>query len=217
MKIKSIQALRQKPKLVCVTLDNDKKYTIRRSVALKFELRKGDNISENELNEIIFEDEFSRAKDLALKYFSYNRRTEYELKNKLLTRKFNPKVVEAVIKNLICIGLVNDIEYCENFAENILKRKPIGRNLLQHRLLQKGIPKEVANRVLEKTFKNMDETKIVFQLARKQLKKYKESRKKSTERQNHTRLISFLARRGFSREVISRVLRKLFQIQIDGE
>jgi regulatory protein len=217
MVVTKLQINSKKPKFVNLTLDDENKYLIYKDVVVKFGLKKNDTISETKLADILYQDEFYRAKDLALKYFSYRKRTEFELKQKLSTHKFNLKAVDAVMQNLKNIGLINDQEYAESFSNDTLKRKSVGKILLKQRLLQKGIHKEIVNQLIKKIYKDIDEKENAFQTARKQLKKYRDSGKKYDEKRNQTRLASFLSRRGYSWEVISQVIRKLFKTQQNSE
>lgn len=210
MIISNISQAKNKPKFVVLLTDTNNKYTIYKDVIRKCGLRKGDTITDGKLNEILFLDEFHRAKDTALRYFSYRQRCEYELRKKLESKKYKPKVVDSVISNLKRIGLINDREFAENFTRNTLKGKAIGRNLLKRRLLDKKIPKDIIQQIIVKSYSNINEKETALETAKKQLKKYRSIKSKSDDKQNYIRLSSFLSRRGFSAEIIAYVMRQVF-------
>ncbi|RCK72630.1 MAG: Regulatory protein recX [Ignavibacteriae bacterium] len=212
MQILKIRQDKRRPKFAVVELDNNENYKVYKSVIKKYGLRKGDELNENKLNELLQWDEFYRAKDVALKYFSYRQRSEYEIQAKLTKSKFKPYIIKKVIDNLKSVGLINDLEFAECFAKNALNKRLISKNLMKKKLLEKGISKEIINNVLQKYFSNLDENAIVRKLAIKQLKKYQKLKPKSTDKEHFIRLAAFLTRRGFSWDVISRVCRGMLNI-----
>lgn len=211
MIISKITQAKNKPKFVVLLTDTNNKYTIYKDVVKKCGLRKGDSINDSKLTEILFLDEFHRGKDTALRYFSYRQRSEYELRKKLESKKFKPKIVDSVISNLKSIGLINDREFAESFTRDTLNGKAIGRNLLKRRLLDKKVPKDIVLQIIEKSYSNIDEKETALETAKKQLKKYRTTKLKSDDKQNYIRLSSFLSRRGFSWEIISNVMKQVFK------
>lgn len=212
MLILKIRQDKRKPKFAVIQLDNDQNYRIYKFVVKKSGLRKGDELDEKKLNELLYWDEFYRAKDAALKFLSYRQRSEYEIQKKLIDLKFKPDIINQVIDNLKTIKLINDSEFADCFVKTALNKRLISRNLMKKKLLEKRIAKEIINDVLEKYYKDIDESKIVRKLAIKQLKKYQKLKAKSTDKEHYIRLAAFLTRRGFSWDIISRVVRSILNV-----
>ena len=217
MVILKIKQNKKKPKFALVVLDDGEKYNIYKFVVNKYGLRKGDELNPKKLQELLYWDEFYRAKDVALKYFDYRHRSEYEIIRKLEVSKFNSNIIEKVIANLKSIGLLNDYEFAENYAKSLLNKRLISRNLMKHKLLEKKVPDEIINDVINKYYKDSDEYSIAKKVATKQLKKYQKLKPKSTSREHFIRLTSFLVRRGFNREVISKVVKEILKIDREYE
>lgn len=211
MQITNIIRLKNKPRFVSVLIDENDKYVLHKDVAVKFGLRKGADISELKIKELLLQNEFHIAKDTALRYLSYRQRTEYEIRKKLTQKKYKQKIVEYTIENFKKIGLINDKEFAESFARDTLKKKGIGKALLKQKLLNKGLPKDVITPVIENTYKTINEKETAIQIAKKQLKKYENRKNKSTDKENQIRLSNFLAQRGFSWDIISQVIRQIFK------
>ncbi len=199
-----------KPKSVNVIFDDGNKYIIHRDVAVKFGLRNGDEITERKLNELLFCNDFHMAKDVALKFFSYRQRTEHEIRKKLEKNNFSQKIIESVINNLNNIGLINDREFAEMFTRDRLKKKGIGKVVLRQHLIEKGIKKDIINQVIENNYQNINEKEFALETGKKQLKKYMTSKKQSDEKKNQSKIAGFLARRGFSWDIITYALHQLF-------
>jgi regulatory protein len=211
MQITNIIRLKNKPRFVSVLIDENDKYVLHKDVAVKFGLRKGADISELKIKELLLQNEFHIAKDTALRYLSYRQRTEYEIRSKLTQKKYKQKIIEYTIQNFKKIGLINDKEFAESFARDTLKKKGIGKALLKQKLLNKGLPKDVITPVIENTYKTINEKETAIQIAKKQLKKYENRKNKSTDKENQIRLSNFLAQRGFSWDIISQVIRQIFK------
>lgn len=212
MLILKIKQDKKKKKVSTIELDNDKSYKIYNFVIKKFGLRKGDQLNEAKLKKILFWDEFYRAKDVALKYLSYRQRSEYEIQTKLENQKFSPGIIREVITNLKSVGLINDCEFAENFTRNILNKRLISRNLIKMKLLERKISKDIINDILDKYYKDLDEFTIAKKIAVKQLKKYRKTNPDYPDKKLYARITNFLARRGFSWSIITKVTRNILDI-----
>lgn len=211
MQITNIIRVKNKPRFVSVLIDENDKYVLHKDVAVKFGLKKGADISELKIKELLLQNEFHIAKDTALRYLSYRQRTEYEIRKKLTQKKYKQKIIDYTLQNFKKIGLINDKEFAESFARDTLKKKSIGKALLKQKLLNKGLPKDVITTVIENTYKTINEKETAIQIAKKQLKKYENRKNKSTDKENQIRLSNFLAQRGFSWDIISQAMRQIFK------
>ncbi len=145
----------------------------------------------------------SVAKEKALKLLAVRPRSEKELKQKLLQRGFSGKIVFEVISNLKKVDLINDEKFAESWASTRLANKPMGRYLLKQELFRKGIRKELIEEVITKSFEDEKE----LDLAKKLLDKRKKPFKNLEERKIQKKLADFLLRRGFSYDIVNKVMR----------
>ncbi len=178
---------------------------------LKFKIKTGKHLTEEEISEIKSISDLILAKETAYKFLSYKPRTQKEVEDKLRQKGFTQDIISKVIEDIKRYGFINDIEYARNFVLNRTKSKSLGKIALKQSLLLKGIPNEIIEQVLEEREKLIDEFEIAFELARKKLKLLKSSKKKKrNENELKRKIYEFLTRRGFTWETIGRVIDKIF-------
>lgn len=142
------------------------------------------------------------ALQIALRYLERRARTEAEIRQKLTERQVPPQEIEAVLVKLKEIGYINDQQFAENFQRSRNDYKPTGVQRLRIELRQKGVPKEIVQAVqVEKE----DEAELALRAAQSRLRQYSNLEPAVFER----RMIGFLARRGFSYDVIKQALRNV--------
>lgn len=178
---------------------------------LKFKIKTGKHLTEEEISEIKSISDLILAKETAYKFLSYKPRTQKEVEDKLRQKGFTQDIISKVIEDIKRYGFINDIEYARNFVLNRTKSKSLGKIALKQSLLLKGIPNEIIEQVLEERENLIDEFEIAFELARKKLKLLKSSKKKKrNENELKRKIYEFLTRRGFTWETIGRVIDKIF-------
>jgi regulatory protein len=100
--------------------------------------------------------------------------------------------------------LVRDESFALEWVENRSALKPRSRKMLAYELRQKGVAEEVIEQALETTSEDED---LAYQAATHYAHKLT-----ATEWQEfHRRLLSFLARRGFSYETANTVVRRVWK------
>ncbi len=107
-----------------------------------------------------------------------------------------------VISDLKQVDLINDENFAESWASSRLANKPMGRFLLKQELFRKGIKKELIEEVIKKSFEDEKET----ELAKKLLDKRKKLFQNLENRKIQKKLSDFLLRRGFSYEIVNKVM-----------
>ena len=116
----------------------------------KFGLRAGDEIDGKKLEEIFLHDEFVCSRRDAYEYIAYKPRTVLEVRKKLRSRKYGEDAVEKTLNLLKEQRYLDDRLYAENYIAGKLRMKPVGRELLRRKLLQKGIDREVCDEIFER-------------------------------------------------------------------
>ena len=91
------------------------------------------------------------------------------------------------------------------WAQFRLQNKPIGRYKLNQELRIKGIKQEIIQKVIDKTYKEIDE----FTLARNIIDQKIESSKIKNIKIDPKKIYNFLLRRGFSSEVSKNIYNEL--------
>lgn len=158
-------------------------------------LKKGTQI--DNLQELIFESDYRRAKSRAIWYLDRSAHTEKALYLKLVRAGFSKQVCTKVIARLIEVGLLDDERYAQNYAERLMESNVSKREAVQ-KMLAKGVPYELAKSVLEET--DTDEQQQIKNLIEK---KY---RQKLLGENGVQKVYGALVRKGFSYSAVKTAL-----------
>ena len=171
----------------------------------KFNLKCGKEIDDSELEELLYEEEFSKAKDYVYKLLAKRMYTKKEIQNKLQSKKYSLKVIQNILSLMEEYRYLNDKLFAEEWVESRIRSKPKGKIALKRELMQKGIDESTIEQVLES---KLDESKLsesALELARHRVKYYSKDDALTTKR----KLMDFLLRRGFDYEIINDVISKV--------
>jgi regulatory protein len=198
--ITKIEFQKRNPKRRSVFIDGKFAFGLDEEVLYKFGLKKGENLTEQQIEKITEEERKREAKDVALKFLSFRRRTEKQVKEKLQKKGFDEKTIKATIDKLKEFDLINDLEFAFSWVKDRLTFKPRGKRLLKQELWKKGIKKDIIEQVTKELCR--DEEKSAFELVEKIKKRYKNLEPKVAKR----RMFNLLLRRGFSYETTKNAL-----------
>lgn len=203
MKITSIERQKKKGRYN-LFLDGGFAFGIYEDTLVKFSLRKNDDLSEKRINEIRDYDEFNYGKKVAYDFLYYRQRSEKELKTKLKQKNISQKNSDKVIEFFISHKFLDDEEFARSFVANELLKKPSGKRMLYRKLLQKGINKEVIERILESSYPEESSG------AEKLLKKYAARLKDKPLPLRKQKAYNYLISRGFDFDTAKETVDKLF-------
>jgi len=192
--ITRIQTQKKDPRRRSVFLDGKFAFGLDEEVVSRLGLEKGETLTEPRFKEILGQKAENEAKNAALRFFSFRRRTEKEIKDKLRKKGFDDKSIRRTIEKLKEYDLVNDSEFANAWVKERLAYKPRGRKLLAQELWKKGIKKDIIDQVTEELCQ--DEEKSAAELLEKVKGRYKNLEPKVARR----RMYGLLMRRGFSYE-----------------
>jgi regulatory protein len=190
--VTKIEVQKRNPKRRSVFIDGKFAFGLDEEVLYKSGLKKGQSLTQQRIEEITEEERKKEAKDVALKFLSFRRRTEKQVKEKLKKKEFDEKSIDATIDKLKEFDLINDLEFATSWVKDRLAFKPRGKKLLRQELWKKGIKKEIIEQVTEELC--TDEDKAALELVGKIEKRYRNLEPKVAKR----RMYNFLLRRGFS-------------------
>lgn len=187
-----------------ITLSNGEEVFIDNDVCSANYLKKGDELSEEKLNALIFESQYVRAKSRAVWYLDRKDRTSKELYNKLCQAGFDKKAAAKVIGRLQEVGLIDDRRFAENYAFRLTEGNVSKREALQ-KMLQKGVPYDMAKEVLAEC--DSDENAQITALIEK---KY---RNKLLAENGKEKVYAALIRKGFSYEAVKNALKNYIEFE----
>jgi len=199
--ITALKAQRKNRKRVSVYLDGHYAFSLPAIEAAR--LKKGQFLSDEEIEELKSKGEFYKVYNAALRFLSYRPRSEREMRSYLRRKKVSSQLEEAVIEKLKEVGLVDDVAFARFWIENRETFNPSSLHKLRYELLQKGVSEEIISEAL----KDIDFEESAYRAALKrgrQLQKLEWAafRKK---------LGDYLARRGFSYDIIGQVVERVWR------
>lgn len=120
-------------------------------------------------------------------------------------KRYSENIIPNVILWLENKEYINDELFATVWSQSRLKNKPVGRYRLNYELKLKGIDQEIIQKVLDKTYNDIDE----LTLARDLIKNKITSSEIKNIRIDPEKIYNFLLRRGFSRGVSKNIYDEL--------
>ena len=129
-----------------------------------------------------------------------------EVDRKLRGLEFDAAVRERVLARLDELDLLDDAAYARMLVRDTLARRPAGPRLLQQKLMQKGIARDIIDAVIaENTGDQRDQTEAAVALAHKRLR----SMARLAPDARRRRLYGVLMRRGFDSDTIKAAMEQV--------
>jgi regulatory protein len=146
-------------------------------------------------------------KSKALRMLATREHSRAELKRKLSAKAEEGDDVEAVLERMAETGLQSDERFAESYVRSRAAR--LGTSRLQYELVKRGVTQEVADTALSEVLEEDELTRArgVW------LKKFGQP---PEDRQEWARQARFLQSRGFSAEIIRKLLRDGFDEPVEG-
>ena len=185
--------------LVQLYLDGEEAVKLDREVFLRAGLRPGDQISDEELHQLILDSDARRAKEKALYLLEHRNHSKRELTEKIARTAASWEAAEAAAGQMEELGLVDDQAYARDRAREMFLRKRWGPLRVKQELRRKGSDGELIEELLEE-YRQRDEGGLVAENVRAVLEtKYSGWREDEKQRR---RAFAALQRRGYSYEEI---------------
>lgn len=182
-----------------VFLGEDFAFVLYKSEAARFHIEEGSDLSEELYERIKEEILLKRARDRALFLLQSQGRTQAEMIQKLQNDGYPDDVTREVMSFLSEYHFVDDDAYTENYIHVNKSRK--SPRQIAYELQQKGVDKSKISQMMEED--PIDEAETVRALLKK-----KTGGQIPEDWKERQKLAAFLGRKGFSFEVIQRILRE---------
>ncbi|MBR2979042.1 MAG: regulatory protein RecX [Myxococcaceae bacterium] len=147
--------------------------------------------------------------DRALKILSLRDHAKAELRRKLVTAGHNAGEIDAAIERLSSLGYLDDARFASQRAKSLDRAGKLGRRAIANRLRQAGLGDDLVRRAMAELDAAHDDqnTRGDLDKARALLERRFASLPKDSDAKTRARAARFLASRGFSSEVIGRLIR----------
>ena len=201
---------------VIIYLDNGEKIYLAYEVILKNGLRKGVEISESHFHLLITENQKYFIKKKAYDYLGKRIHSAYELRTKLLRKKYDSDLINEIIDELKIGKYVDDSKFAGIFTEEKIKLKSWGKTKLKSELAKRGITSDIISNVLLEIFPlELEEFELAFQLAEKKFDSLKN--RNLEKRKLIQKMYSFLLSKGYNFDISKKVVEKLLSFSVDEE
>jgi len=201
-KITQIVVQQKRRNRCSIFLDDAFAFGLNEDVVFQYGLKKGDELTDNQIEEILVSEEKKAVKERALNLLSFRDRSEKELRTKLKQAGFQESNIDSAIDELKRLRFIDDRKFAINFAHSKMTTKPMGAFLLRRELTLKGIDEEIITQVIEAIFGETDQLALALRIARQKIHQIKELDEPKKKR----RVSDLLLRRGFNWDVVSHVL-----------
>ena len=191
-----------------LTLDDGRVFSVHDEVVVKYQLKSGMEISEEQLQTWIWEASVKIAQDMSLNYLGYRMRTRKQLCDYLEKKGFDLAVIEEAANKMEEYRFIDDKEYAKSWVQSKKTGQPAGRRKIAYELKSKGISQEISEEALT-TLSEEEELKQAIKLAEKYHAKYKDL----ALREQKAKIAQALQRRGFGWDLVSQALRQLIWVK----
>ena len=148
--------------------------------------------------------ELSKAKTIAFRSLKIRERSVLELREKLVLKKVPKDTIDQTIKFLLTKKFLDDRTFARNWIR-YRRARPFGPKRIKLELRQKGVDDEIIAQELEDAFTGFNQEEVVQVLASRRAARYRDEDPIKRKR----KVFDFLARRGFSLEMITKAIRKI--------
>lgn len=192
--IKIVRLTRSGGKVTLDLSESDEPLVVSEEIALRHRLVEGVVITPAQLDQLRRESRFTLCDGEAARLLGQREHSAGELRTKLVRKKFDPEIIQEVIRKYRDRGIVDDAHYAYKLAERLVAERPCGRSFLVAYLRRKMIDHELAESTADLVLTGREEIDLAalslghrwpqlvqFELETARLKAY-----------------NYLARRGFS-------------------
>ena len=167
-------------------------------------LHVGQQIGEDELQQVVHRELVNKAKERALRLLEYRKRSTSEVVQRLRKAGFAEDVIDEVVARLVDIGLLNDADFSQSWVSYRLAAKGMGKSRIMWELRLKGVSSDVAEEALS-TVDADTEYQSAIDAARRRWDKDRDP----DLRAKRQRLVAYLKRHGFDWDVVNRIVSEL--------
>lgn len=201
-----------KGSMMCVELSGgglaqEMKIYIHSEIIRKYNVAKGMELSEEEADRLIYENDLRRARERAL-YLMESRDHSYRELFDKLEKNYSEDICFEVCNRLAEIGVINDRRYAEKLCRQLFEVKKLGRYRVRQEMRLKGLGSEI----IEEAMENFSEEDVPFERLEKLVEQKYE--RYLTDRKGVEKVRNALARKGYSFGEIKEVL-DLYDLDFD--
>lgn len=197
----NITSFRKKGRYFYIAEGKSEEIKFHPDIVLEFCIYEDAGFTNDEWDEILYQNSYRQAWECALRLLGIRAHCERDLTNKLRQRKFEKKIITAVISECKRLEFIDDIKFAREYIRELLDRGS-GVKLIKSKLMQKGLPGSVIDNEIQEMMSDNDE----LEAARIAYRKKAPSLKKETDpRKKREKYYRYMLSKGFSYDIIKEV------------
>lgn len=205
MTITKIELQKKNKNRASIYIDDEFAFGVHVNVVYDFGLKSGMEIDEDLKQKILSSDAVKQARLYAVKLIDYRPRCEAEVRKKMKEKGFGQADTDETVEYLKENNFLNDEKFARLYIESKLDIKKWGLNRIGYQLHALGVSGDTIDKCLNEYRDSTDEYATALALAEKKLS----SLTKDDREARYRKLSGFLGRKGYSYDVISRVIHEL--------
>ena len=204
-----IVKLEKKPRyknVYYVYFDNGERIEVFDEFLIIYHLKVGVELSEDKIKQIQFLSQEKIGQQYCVQTLARGMKTKKELTQKLKEKGIcNNEVINKILSKISSYGYLDDEKFAQNYIS--MQKNRMGTNKIKFELEQKGVDYKTINKYISQI---ENEEEVALLLAQKYM------RNKENSYKNKTKLYSHLVSKGFTYEIISKVLQN-FSWQLEDD
>jgi len=197
LKISKIEVQKKNKKRSSIYIDGEFRFGLSNDIILRYDLKEGDEITEEEINKLLLAEEKERLKQRAFRLLRYRNRSVEEMKQRLLRLGYESELVNDVVKELVDEHILDDRRFACDFVSEYTEVKPKGNLFIINELKRKKVEEEFIKEALEKR----DEKGMIRDIINRRFSKFNKKDLKPK-----AKIIRYLISRGFTPNLVYEVL-----------
>ena len=202
--ITKIEVQKKNKERVSIFIEGDYALSCSAQLIYTHELKANKAVDLRRLKEIVYEDNYLKCKNDALKVIEKSYKSEKEVSDKLIKKEYEEKVIARVMEFLKSYNFINDEQFAVLYIKEKIKSQ--GKNKIKFSLLKKGIDEAIVAEKLKEVDSNL-EAGTALSLTEKKYKILCKNEKDN--RKIHNKLWEYLLRNGYNKEIIEESLNKV--------
>jgi len=187
----------------------DDTYAFAVTVLVAATLKKGQHLTDPEIERFKNQDERNKAYHQAVRFLGFRARSQQELVRYLQEKGYAPVVVTDTIDRLLEEQYLDDEAFVRFWLANRERFRPRSQQALRYELRQKGI----ANEVIETALADVDEANLAWTAVEQKLARWQGL----SEEDFRKKVLGFLSRRGFTYEIAYQVVERAWVLASQSE
>lgn len=178
-------------------------------VLVKYHIKKGMELTPEEIEEITSEEDFHSTYVMAINYLSYRMRTKKEIRTYLQEKETPTKMTYDIIEKLEKEQLLDDVAFAEAFVRDRMNQTSKGPRIIVKELQEKGVERDIASEAVLQYSEEFQFTKA-YKWAQVEAKKKSAHAAEKQKDQLKNKLIQ----KGFASDVVLQVMNEI-EIDVD--